>query len=140
MTGSLRGIASAFTIAILSAAACERTPEKHNVGELDQAKRRGTTDTGTSPAPATPESGFECAVLVRGSAGDPFPSVHVDFLEEGGSLVAGKLTDARGIARFRVPAGKYNVRIANHQREVLAEVGYEIAGDTPTPIEVVLSR
>lgn len=34
-----------------------------------------------------------------------------------------------GVARFRVPAGNYNVRLANREGEVLAEVGYKVSGD-----------
>jgi len=42
------------------------------------------------------------------------------------------------VARFYVPAASYNVRIAKSPGEVLAEVGYEVSGDAPTPIEVVI--
>jgi hypothetical protein len=64
----------------------------------------------------------------------------VDFLREDRVRVAGRMTDERGVARLRVPAGNYNVRLANQEGEVLAEVGYEVSGDTSTPIEVVLGR
>ena len=142
MTMSFRAIAPAFALALLSTTACDRAQEEAGAPDhLEEAKPRETTDPGTPPLPAAPQpAGFRCAVLVRGSTGSPLPSVHVDFLREAGTLVAGQLTDDRGVARFRVPAGNYNVRIANHEREVLAEVGYEVSGDTPTPIEVVLGR
>jgi hypothetical protein len=142
MPGSLRAIASAFTLAIVSTTACDnRRQDAGASADLNQAKRQEKRDWGTPPSPAASEpAAFQCGVLVRGSTGIPLPAVQVDFLREDRVRVAGRMTDERGVARLRVPAGNYNVRLANQEGEVLAEVGYEVSGDTSTPIEVVLGR
>jgi hypothetical protein len=126
-----RATAVAFALALVSPS-CDRSGRKPGPpAEVEPAPPRA--------APAGPESaGHECAVLVRGSSGLPLSSVRVEMLREDGRLVAGGLTDAQGVARFRVPAGNYDVRIAKDPGEILARVGYEISGDTPTPIEVVI--
>jgi hypothetical protein len=133
-----RSVVPGLALFVLTLSACDtRNEPKLAPAKVEKAVREKEEPR---PSPAKPDpGGFECAVLVRGASGDPLTSVHVDFLL-GGSLVSGKLTDERGIARFRVRAGNYDVRISGHDRAVLATVGYEISGDTPTPIEVVIGR
>jgi len=139
VTGTFGRIVTAFILAGISAGCDHRAVEKPVAKETPPAAQ-GKEDTPAPPSPPPQGAGFECAVLVRGSSGDPLTSVHVDFLLEGGSRVAGRVTDERGVARFRVPAGNYTVRISDHRRSVLAEVGYEVSGNTPAPIEVVIGR
>ena len=126
-------------VVILGLGACYRGDSGRSPGAPPAAKAppvEGPRDADPEPA----AGGFRCAVLVRGSGGNPLPGTRMDMIREDGGVAASEAADEEGIARFRVPAGNYTVRMRDRDGAVLAEVGYEISGNAPTPIEVVLGR
>jgi hypothetical protein len=132
----------ALLVVILGSAACYRGDPIRRSGAAPPAKAPSVEAQRdaphTEPGPTT--GGFRCAVLVRGPGGNPLPGTRMDLVREDGGVVASEVADGEGIARFRVPGGNYTVRMRDSAGALLAEVGYEISGDTPTPIEVVLGR
>ena len=135
---------AALLVVILGSGACYRADSGRKSGAAPPAKAppvqtpREAVPRDDIPQPAA--VGFRCAVLVRGPGGNPLPGTRMNLVREGGVVAASEVADEEGIARFRVPAGNYIVRMRDGDGAVLAEVGYEISGDAPTPIEIVLGR
>ena len=128
---------AALLVVILVPVSCDSGNSDRESGAKQPAKAPPVAESKDAP-PSPAGGGFRSAVLVRGSGGNPLPGTRMDMLREDGGVAASEVADEEGIARFRGPAGTYTVRMRDSEGVVLAEVGYEISGDTPAPIEVVL--